>query len=178
MTRWQDQANQPIVGVLPKIRGKPRGFSGLVMQRGAEHAEKEGMALRAVVSGSTALPDVPRRPQGHISILTARSADLGGLCVEWASRSHRHPPVMSVICLSSVCFAASRQRNLRARCRLHSRQRKGGRIRGRCPCSRPPALVLPANYRWARIDSALLTSKPPGASTARCVTLPSCAISA
>ena len=46
------------------------------------------------------------------------------------------------------------------------------------PENRPPGLVLPKNYRWVRIDSALLTSKPPGASTARCVTLPSCAISA
>ena len=33
-------------------------------------------------------------------------------------------------------------------------------------------------YRFAKIDSALLTSKPPGGSTARWVTLPSCAISA
>src|ERR1700693_2686530 len=29
MTRWQDQANQPIVGVLPKIRRKPRGILGV-----------------------------------------------------------------------------------------------------------------------------------------------------
>ena len=33
------------------------------MQRVAERAEKEEMALRAVVRGTTALPDVLRRPQ-------------------------------------------------------------------------------------------------------------------
>ena len=33
MTRWPDQGNQTLVGVLPKIRGKPRGFLGLVVQR-------------------------------------------------------------------------------------------------------------------------------------------------
>ena len=50
-------------------------------------------------------------------------------------------------------------------------RRKGGR-RGRA------ATAGATDYRAARIASPLLTSKPPGASTARCVTLPSCAISA
>jgi hypothetical protein len=48
-----------------------RRFIGLAMQMSAERTEKEAMALRAEVSGTTALPDVLRRPQGHLS---ARSA--------------------------------------------------------------------------------------------------------
>jgi hypothetical protein len=38
-------------------------YSTQSAQRGAEHPEKEEMALRAVIRGTTALPDVLRRPQ-------------------------------------------------------------------------------------------------------------------
>jgi hypothetical protein len=60
------------------------------MQRGAEHPEKEGMALRA-------WSEAPQHCQTcccsrrSYSILSARSADLCGLCVEQASRQPHRP---------------------------------------------------------------------------------------
>jgi hypothetical protein len=51
------------------------------LAEGAEHAEKEGLALRAVVR-STQHDQTDPAAAGPISILSARSADLCGLCVE------------------------------------------------------------------------------------------------
>jgi hypothetical protein len=65
-------------------------------QRGAEHAEKKGMALRAVVRGTR--PDVLRfgcRGYFQLSLralrTSARSSDLCALCVEVASRRLHRP---------------------------------------------------------------------------------------
>ena len=55
---WQDyQANQRVIGMSIEISSR------LAVICRVSNAEKEGMALRAVVRGTTALPDVLRQPQ-------------------------------------------------------------------------------------------------------------------